>query len=101
VHDHEHGEPDLDLVEKAFITSSADAPDPASFLHLARVPFEATAAHGTKLVLLRVETDLVTDIGAVMPHLGGGSFRYDPSPPRWWRAAACASSISTGKPYGR
>jgi hypothetical protein len=79
-HDHEHGEPDLDLVEKAFVTGFADAPDPTSFLRLARIPFEANAADGTRLVLLRVETDLVTDVGAVMPHLGGASFRYDPLP---------------------
>jgi hypothetical protein len=80
-HAHEdHGEPDLDLVEKAFVTGFADAPDPTSFLRLARIPFEATAEDGTRLVLLRVETDLVTDIGAVMPHLGGASFRYDPLP---------------------
>jgi len=83
--DHPHdaqevGEPDLDLVEKAFVAGFADAPDPTSFLRLTQVPFEAQAADGAKLVLLRVETDLVTDIGAVMPHLGGASFRYDPLP---------------------
>ena len=77
---HDHGEPDLDLVEKAFVTGFADAPDPTSFLRLARIPFEAHATDGTRLVLLRVETDLVTDIGAVMPHVGGASFRYDPLP---------------------
>jgi hypothetical protein len=74
------GEVDLDLVEKAFVTAFADAPDPTSLLRLAQVPFEAMAADGTRLVLLRVETDLVTDIGTVMPHLGGASFRYDPLP---------------------
>src|SRR5215218_2619888 len=63
---HDHGEPDLDLVEKAFVTGFADAPDPTSFLRLARIPFEAHATDSTRLVLLRVETDLVTDIGAVM-----------------------------------
>jgi hypothetical protein len=49
-------------------------------LRLSNVPFEATAVDGTKLVLLRVETDLVTDVGSIMPHLGGASFRYDPLP---------------------
>jgi len=78
--DDDQGEGDLDLVEMAFVTAFAGAPDPTSFLRLAQVPFEARAADGTRLVLLRVETDLVTDIGAVMPHLGGASFRYDPLP---------------------
>jgi len=96
---HDHGEPDLDLVEKAFVTGFADAPDPTSFLRLARIPFEAHAADGTRLVLLRVGTDLVTDIGAVMSRRRLVPL---PSPPRWWRtAAACASSISTGKVCGR
>ena len=31
-------------------------------------------------MLLRVETEVVTDVGSVTPHLGGGSFRYDPLP---------------------
>ena len=31
-------------------------------------------------MLLRVEIDAVADVGAVTPHLGGGSFRYDPLP---------------------
>ena len=32
--------------------------------------------------LLRVEIDTVADIGSITPHLGGGSFRYDPLPAR-------------------
>ncbi len=56
---HEHTddqhEPDLDLVEMAFVEGFATAKDPASFLRLARVPFEATESGGTKLVL-RSET---------------------------------------------
>ena len=32
------------------------------------------------MCLLRVELEQVADIGAVTPHLGGGSFRYDPLP---------------------
>jgi hypothetical protein len=84
---HQHGagddvqsEADLDLVETAFVEGFAGAPDPTSFLRLASVPFEATAADGARLALLRVEVDAVTDVGSVMPHLGGESFRYDPLP---------------------
>jgi len=76
----DHGEADLDLVERAFVEGFAAASDPTSFLRLARVPFAASAADGTRLVLLRVETEAVTDVGAVTPHLGGESFRYDPLP---------------------
>jgi hypothetical protein len=75
-----HDEPDLDQVEAAFVEGFAAASDPIGFLRLANVPFEAKAPDGAKLVLLRVETDLVTDVGSVMPHLGGQSFRYDPLP---------------------
>jgi hypothetical protein len=74
------GEPDLDQVEAAFVDGFALAPDPTSFLRLANIPFEATGADGTTLVLLRVESDAVVDVGSVMPHLGGTSFRYDPLP---------------------
>jgi hypothetical protein len=35
-----------------------------------------------RLVLLRVEVDAIADVGAVTPHLGGTSFRYDPLPAR-------------------
>jgi hypothetical protein len=73
-------EPDLDQVEAAFVEGFSAAADPTSFLRLASVPFETTAADGSKLVLLRVETDLVTDVGSIMPHLGGATFRYDPLP---------------------
>ena len=79
---HDHAEPDLDLVETAFVEAFASASDPTSFLRLAQVPFEATAPDGTRLALLRVEVDAVTDVGSVMPHLGGQSFRYDPLPAR-------------------
>jgi hypothetical protein len=73
-------EADLDLVEKAFVDGFLLADDPTSFLRLARVPFEGMAADGAKLALLRVEVDSVADVGSVTPHLGGGSFRYDPLP---------------------
>ena len=74
------GEPDLDLVEAAFVEGFTLATDPTSFLRLARVPFEAEAGDGTRLVLLRVEVESMTDVGGVTPHLGGASFRYDPLP---------------------
>ena len=73
-------EPDFDLVEAAFAEGFATASDPTSFLRLAGIPFEGTDATGTRLCLLRVELDQVTDMGAVTPHLGGDSFRYDPLP---------------------
>jgi hypothetical protein len=78
--DDAQGEPDIDQVEAAFVEGFAAATDPTSFLRLANVPFEATAGDGARLVLLRVEVDLVTDVGSVTPHLGGKSFRYDPLP---------------------
>ena len=73
-------EPDLDLVERAFLEGFASASDPTSFLRLAHIPFEATDGDGKRLVLLRVETDAVTDVGSVTPHVGGASFRYDALP---------------------
>jgi hypothetical protein len=79
---HDHAEPDLDLVETAFVEAFANASDPTSFLRLAQVPFEGIAADGARLALLRVEVDAVTDVGSVMPHLGGSTFRYDPLPAR-------------------
>jgi hypothetical protein len=73
-------EPDFDLVEAAFVAGFASAPDPTSFLRLARIPFDGRTADGQMLKLLRVETSEAVDIGAVTPHLGGGSMRYDPLP---------------------
>lgn len=74
------GEPDFDLVESAFLTGFAAAPDPTSFLRLARIPFAGRSAEGDELRLLRVETEEAVDVGAVTPQLGGGSMRYDPLP---------------------
>ena len=73
-------EADLDLVENAFSEGFAVTSDPTSFLRLAQVPFEAVAPDGKRLVLLRVETDAVADVGAITPHFGADSFRYDPLP---------------------
>jgi hypothetical protein len=72
-------EPDLDKVEQAFVEGFLAATDPTSFLRLARVPFEMTK-ESTNLRLLRVEVDALTDVGSLTPHLGGGTFRYDPLP---------------------
>jgi len=79
-HEDHHHEPDLDLVEAAFVQGFATTSDPTSFLRLARIHFEAGDAQGKKLVLLRVETEAVTDVGSVTPQLGGGALRYDPLP---------------------
>src|ERR1700752_2047143 len=73
-------ETDLDLVEKVFSEGFANTSDPTSFLRLALVPSEAVTSDGKRLVLLRVETDAVADVGAITPHLGGETFRYDPLP---------------------
>jgi hypothetical protein len=75
-------DPDVDLVELAFLRALAAAPDPTSFLRVAQIPFEARTSSGTRLVLLRIETESITDVGSVMPHLGGGSFHYHPLPGR-------------------
>jgi hypothetical protein len=75
-------EPDLDLVEAAFVEGFTEASDPTSFLRLAQIPFEAVADDGAKLALLRVEVEAVTDVGSLTPHLGGGSMRFDPLPAR-------------------
>jgi hypothetical protein len=80
--DHRPHEPDLDLVEMAFVEGFAVTKDPASFLRLARIPFEAVDAEGQKLVLLRVESGATTDVGTLSPQLGGGEMRYDPLPVR-------------------
>jgi len=79
---HHHAETDLDLVEAAFVEGFLQTSDATSFLRLAHVPFEGTAADGAKLVLLRVEIENVADVGSITPHLGGASFRYDPLPAR-------------------
>ena len=84
-HHHHHeqnsdGEPDLDLVEAAFVDAFPKAEDPTSFLRLAGIPFTGTDSSGTLLHLLRVETGQTTDMGSLTPHLGGLSFRYDPLP---------------------
>ncbi|MEP0323463.1 hypothetical protein [Bauldia litoralis] len=73
-------EPDLDLVETAFLEAFPRAPDVTSFLRLAGVPFVGRTGDGETLNLLRVEANQTTDIGSMTPHLGGGGYRYDPLP---------------------
>ena len=73
-------EPDLDLVEKVFSEGFATTSDPTSFLRLAFVPFDAIGLDGKRLVLLRVESDAVADVGSITPHFGSDTFRYDPLP---------------------
>jgi hypothetical protein len=68
------------MMEAAFVEGFLAASDATSFLRLAQVPFEGTAADGARLALLRVEVDSVADVGSITPHLGGASFRYDPLP---------------------
>lgn len=71
---------DLDLVEKAFCEAFANASDPTSFLRLAGVPFSGRHADGRLLNLLRVEQKAATDIGSIMPCVGGATFQYAPLP---------------------
>jgi hypothetical protein len=79
-HDHpEDHEPDLDLVEAAFIEGFERAPDPVSFLRLAAVPFKSER-NGEPLDLVRVEIESATDVASVTPLLGGGGHRVAPLP---------------------
>ncbi|ODR88579.1 hypothetical protein [Sinorhizobium alkalisoli] len=75
-------ERDLDLVEASFVENFTRASDPTSFLRLAGIPFVGVDAFGKALHLLRVETAERTDVGAVVPLLGGGGVRYDVLPAR-------------------
>jgi hypothetical protein len=73
---------DVDLVETAFLEGFARAPDASSFLRLAGIPFVGETADGTRLHLLRVETEDLVDVGAVMPLVGGAGVAYHPLPAR-------------------
>mgnify|MGYP000109068186 CR=1 FL=1 len=97
-HAHDHGEPDLDLVETAFLASFPAAPDPTSFLRLAGIPFSGRTNDGRVLNLLRVEANQTTDVGTMTPHVGGGSHRYDPLPAKMTsRRSSLAFVYSDGK----
>jgi hypothetical protein len=73
-------ERDLDLVETSFVEGFHRAPDPTSFLRLAKIPFVGVDKTGRRLHLLRVETESLADVGAVAPLIGGQGVRYDPLP---------------------
>src|SRR5437868_2178240 len=75
-------EPDLDLVEAAFVEGFAEASDPTSFLRLAHIAFESVADDGVKLALLRVVVEDVTGDGLLTSHFGGGNMRFDSLPAR-------------------
>ncbi|MGA9867413.1 MAG: hypothetical protein WBQ75_13375 [Acetobacteraceae bacterium] len=75
-------ERDLDLVETSFVDGFGRAPDPTSFLRLAKIPFVGVDGAGRRLHLLRVEMENMTDVGAVSPLLDGEGMRYDPLPAR-------------------
>jgi hypothetical protein len=82
-HHHDHDdtpEPDFDLIEAAFAENFPKASDPTSFLRLAQIPFVGRHPDGRVLRLLRVEFEQATDVGAVAPHVGGATLRYDPLP---------------------
>ena len=57
-------------------------PTPSSFLRLAGIPFVGETADGMRLHLLRVETEDMVDVGAVMPLVGGAGVTYHPLPAR-------------------
>jgi len=73
-------EPDFDLIEATFAENFPTASDPTSFLRLAQIPFVGRHSDGRVLRLLRVEFEQTTDVGAVTPHVGGATLRYDPLP---------------------
>ena len=73
-------EPDLDLVETAFVEGFEQCSDPTSFLRMAHIPFVGVDGSNRRLHLLRVETEYAADVGAVAPLIGGGAVRYDPLP---------------------
>lgn len=75
-------EPDFDLVEAAFADAFPRAPDATSLLRLAGIPFVGARPDGTRLFLLRVETEEAVDVGSVTPGLGGRTVRYAPLPER-------------------
>jgi hypothetical protein len=74
---------DLDLVETSFVEGFGQATDVTSFLRLAGIPFVCEDAAGRRLNLLRVEIEDLSDVGAVMPLVGGVGYRYDPVPARF------------------
>ncbi|HUC17448.1 MAG TPA: hypothetical protein VMA37_07160 [Acetobacteraceae bacterium] len=73
---------DLDLIAASFAEGFSRCSDPTSFLRLAGVPFTGRDGAGRQLNLLRVELQDLTDVGSVVPLLGGQGTRYAPLPGR-------------------
>lgn len=73
-------ERDLDLVEASFVEGFSRATDTTSFLRLAGIAFVGLTREGTRLHLLRVEIEDRTDVGSIVPLIGGQGVRYDPLP---------------------
>jgi hypothetical protein len=74
---------DFDMVEASFVEGFVRASDATSFLRLAGIPFSGSDASGRVLHLLRCEIEDVTDVGSVVPLLGGEGMRYDPLPAKF------------------
>jgi len=73
---------DLDLIAASFAEGFSRCSDPISFLRLAGVPFTGKDGAGRRLNLLRIELDELTDVGSLVPLLGGQGMRYAPLPGR-------------------
>jgi hypothetical protein len=74
------GEPDLDLVENAFCEAALAASDPTSLLRLARIPFIAELADGTRIRLLSYSIEHEAEIGSVAPGFTAAEPVYHPIP---------------------
>ena len=81
-HDHGHGEGDegAALLEAAFIEGFRAASDKASFLRLARVPFELPGPDGLGLKLMEVRIADRFEVGAATPGFGTAELVYHPIP---------------------
>ena len=77
------GSRDLDLVEAASSKALPARRIRPAFCASPAFRSSATDANGRALHLLRVETEEVTDVGAVMPLIGGAGARYHPLPARF------------------
>ncbi len=73
---------DLDLIAASFAEGFSRCSDPTSFLRLAGVPFTGRDGAGRQLNLLRIEFNERTDVGSLVPLLGGQGMRYAPLPGR-------------------
>ena len=78
--EHHHHEADSGYGGKGFRREFYDQHRSDQFLATGARAIEAFDRAGRRLQLLRVETDSITDVGSVTPHLGGNSMRFDPLP---------------------